>query len=109
MVRILQGGVFFRYKVSPPKLYYKKEIVPRGLRYECIKKYWICTMVNLKRGRQYFIYGGYITTFEKQVQTCLDTKCPLEYSILKWGGTNHGGGFLYDKLAVRYMTQVHLF
>jgi len=53
------------------------EIVSRGLRYECKKKYWICTMVNLERGKQYFIYEGYITTFKKQVKVGFDTKSPL--------------------------------
>jgi len=55
------------------------------------KTYWIYLMVNLERGRQYFIYGGYIITFGQQVQICFDTKSPLENSIPKWGGTKQRG------------------
>jgi len=94
MVRVLQrGAILFRYKVSPLKFYFEREIVPGGLRYECIQKYWICTMVNLERGRRYFIYGRYIITFERQVQICFDTKSPLEFFFQNEVGQNHRGGF----------------
>jgi len=49
------------------------------------KKYWICTMVNLERGRQYFIHAEYIITFGKQVRISVDIRSPLENSIPKWG------------------------
>jgi len=57
------------------------------------KKYWISTIVNLERGKNYFIYWGYIIKFGKQWRMCFDTKSPSETLFQNGAGENHKKGF----------------